>query len=169
MPSFSFTAADPAAFNRDLERAVLGLYHPPASRRVVAFPETAKKGARVRLTSKRADFVVEFVVRAAQTEWGKVISLTAEGQAAAPYRAEDYDYELVKAAPVPLPTKGGVYVLEKDAERYNAGQAVNVFTLHNTGAWSLRYGQGVTSTKTAAQVSAFAEGTKLVRLEVRPS
>ncbi|GEB46924.1 hypothetical protein MTE01_28690 [Microbacterium testaceum] len=156
-PTYTLHSYAPAdRFMRDLLREVA-----PA-----AFPSTAKKGAKVKLTHKTVGLVLEFTVGNVTRDAysGGITHIAVEGNGALKYAASEYRFVLVQPAPEPLPTKVGVYVREETVPRYNRGEATDLFTLLPGGKWTQRYGAGTLATRTAEEVQAITGPRKLVRL-----
>ncbi|WP_036321865.1 hypothetical protein [Microbacterium sp. B24] len=109
-------------------------------RPVIYFPASAQPGARVKLTSRGSlagpKTTVEFTVEAATEQRGRIVTLRAFGR---DYRAVDYTFELVKAAPPkpePLPTVSGLYARKADLDKNPANlKDVRLFALYG-GKWS---------------------------------
>ncbi|MEO2133395.1 hypothetical protein [Microbacterium sp.] len=109
-------------------------------RPAIYFPASAQPGARVKLTSRGSlagpKTTVEFTVEAATEQRGRIVTLRAFGR---DYRAVDYTFELVKAAPPkpePLPTVSGLYARKADLAKNTANlKDVRLFALYG-GKWS---------------------------------
>ncbi|UVK59089.1 hypothetical protein SEA_CEN1621_74 [Microbacterium phage Cen1621] len=107
----------------------------PYASQTATYPATAKSGARVKLRHKDGDAVTEFTIGAPVVEAvsGRITAIKPKGSDV-PYTAKNWpSFELLKAAPVPLPTKPGVYVVEgtTDAELGDA----DIFVLDSSGEW----------------------------------
>jgi hypothetical protein len=166
--SFAIESAKEIAMPLDpiLERA---LYNSAFYAPVTAFPATAKKGAKVRLTSKthshlKAEFVIGVVTQELAT--GRVTHIAPEGVGTQKYGASSYHFELLEPAPVPLPTETGLYAGPATIRQIRSGRIGARIFVRENGLWhSYPATGGNVRSETEASIRDYiGEGSTLTKL-----